>query len=211
MHKNNEKTYRDDFMKRSTPTSLALAFCFLGAQGAAHAAVIANFNVDEVDSFSFAKSINVQSASGAGSGTATLDDSGLVTMHLTNTSAIYESVNISRLYTSVADTKFYGSWSEGIFTPNSGQPNWTSCAELPGSSGGCFLAAGSSGAAFFGSVGGALAISGGTLVSSLSQIGGETLHSTYTFTPAVPIPTTAWLFGSGLIGLAGATRKRKSS
>jgi len=197
------KHIKDDFMKISNTSSFALAFIFLGAAGAAHAATIAKFNVAEVDSFSFASSIPVQSASGAGFGTATLDDSGLVTMHLTNASAIYQSGNISYIYTSVADTTFSGTWGSGIFAPTSGRPNWTSC-----SGSGCFLMAGSSGAVMFGSVSGSLALSGGNLVSSLSQIGGETLHSTYTFTPAVPIPAAAWLFGSTLIGLVSATRKR---
>lgn len=30
-------------------------------------------------------------------------------------------------------------------------------------------------------------------------------------TPQIPVPSAAWLFGSGLIGLAGAARKRKTA
>lgn len=33
---------------------------------------------------------------------------------------------------------------------------------------------------------------------------------TFTEAPAVPVPAAAWLFGSGLVGLAGVARRRKS-
>jgi hypothetical protein len=36
------------------------------------------------------------------------------------------------------------------------------------------------------------------------------LHVTASSAPAVPVPAAAWLFGSGLLGLAGAARRRRS-
>jgi hypothetical protein len=38
----------------------------------------------------------------------------------------------------------------------------------------------------------------------------STLTKDYSLVGAVPIPAASWLFGSGLIGLVGAVRKRKS-
>jgi len=200
-------------MKISKRASHALAFVFLGTAGIAHAAAIANFNVDIVDSISVPIPGGVQSASGHGAGTATLDDSGFITIHATDTSTIYWGSNNSYIYTTVAETTFSGTWSDsGKFTPISGQPNWTSCVDS-GTGLACqFIFPSSSGAATFGSVVGELAISGGSLATSLLQFGGiQVTSSTYTFTPAVPIPAAAWLFGSTLIGMVGAARKRLSA
>jgi hypothetical protein len=52
----------------------------------------------------------------------------------------------------------------------------------------------------------------GTLNTSQDTAGGAST-ATYSFTgsataPAVPVPAAAWLFGSGILGLAGATRRR---
>jgi hypothetical protein len=40
---------------------------------------------------------------------------------------------------------------------------------------------------------------------------GGIASNTYTITPAVPVPAAAWLFGSGLLGLAGTARRRRNS
>jgi len=46
-----------------------------------------------------------------------------------------------------------------------------------------------------------------------SNFGGVTfvLHLTGTVASAVPVPAAVWLFGSGLLGLAGVARRRKSA
>jgi hypothetical protein len=52
----------------------------------------------------------------------------------------------------------------------------------------------------------------GTLDTAQATQGG-TATSTYSFTgsaPEVPVPAAAWLFGSGLLGLAGAARRRRA-
>jgi hypothetical protein len=53
----------------------------------------------------------------------------------------------------------------------------------------------------------------GTLSTSQKTAGGPST-ATYSFSgsaaPAVPVPAAAWLFGSGLVGLAGAARRRRA-
>ncbi len=57
-------------------------------------------------------------------------------------------------------------------------------------------------------------VAGGTNTWTTKSVGGF-VTSAYTmdFTPAapVPVPAAAWLFGSGLLGLAGAARRRRSA
>lgn len=44
------------------------------------------------------------------------------------------------------------------------------------------------------------------------QLGNKNVTSTYNFAgTAVPVPAAAWLFGSGLLGLAGTARRRRSA
>jgi hypothetical protein len=64
-------------------------------------------------------------------------------------------------------------------------------------------------------ISGSLNINGGSIISgtlNTSQAAhGGPLTATYSFTsliPEIPIPAAAWLFGSGLLGLAGAKRRR---
>lgn len=53
---------------------------------------------------------------------------------------------------------------------------------------------------------------GVSALTLLGQTSGMFLQGTMTLAaPEVPVPAAAWLFGSGLIGLAGAARKRKAS
>ena len=58
-------------------------------------------------------------------------------------------------------------------------------------------------------------IAGGTNGSITNSVGTSvTGTNTYTFTntaPAVPVPAAAWLFGSGLLGLAGTARRRRNA
>lgn len=44
-----------------------------------------------------------------------------------------------------------------------------------------------------------------------AQLGGDIVTTTFNWSGyAVPVPASAWLFGSGLIGLAGAARRRRA-
>ena len=46
----------------------------------------------------------------------------------------------------------------------------------------------------------------GSFSTTMFTSGGQNIYA-YSFTQAVPIPATAWLFGSSLLGLAGIKRK----
>ncbi len=57
---------------------------------------------------------------------------------------------------------------------------------------------------------------GGTNTSQANTLGGAlktgvTYNFTNTTAPAVPVPAAAWLFGSGLLGLAGTARRRRNA
>jgi hypothetical protein len=60
---------------------------------------------------------------------------------------------------------------------------------------------------------GTVSLASGGQINTLQLIAGSyTYERDFQFTPAttptVPVPAAAWLFGSGLLGLAGAARRR---
>jgi len=51
----------------------------------------------------------------------------------------------------------------------------------------------------------------GTGTRTFSYQNGSSVTTAFSFSgTAVPVPAAAWLFGSGLLGLAGAARKRRN-
>jgi hypothetical protein len=65
----------------------------------------------------------------------------------------------------------------------------------------------------------ALSLAGGGINSLYANyvVNYTTVNTTYSFTGSgvainsVPVPAAAWLFGSGLIGLAGAARRKSKN
>ena len=47
-------------------------------------------------------------------------------------------------------------------------------------------------------------------ISGISSIGSQNGHFAYRSVSAVPLPTSVWLFGSGLVGLIGVARRKKA-
>lgn len=192
-----------------------LAVSVLAAAGAANAAVIDTYNVT-------INGVTTGLASGTltATGTASLDDAGVLTIDFT---ALNNQPSAGGTFTTGNQTVFNGSIAGGSFTVASGSTKYTSCT------------AGT--AACPGPITSALNISqpltatpatgnGGGLLEQAFTIAGGTNTSTaysynhllknvltYNFTnttaaPEVPVPAAAWLFGSGLLGLAGTARRR---
>lgn len=185
-----------------------LAVAVLAGAGAAHAATIASFTVTESGNSTYgAIPISSQSLTGI----ADLDSSGVLTITLSgliDASGVgYGTANISTV------NQFTGSIAAGVFTPASAQSKTTSCTNN-GSGTICGLVTLNTLVPLT-SFGGTISLSGGgTLTGTISSTGSNgvvsKLTSTDVLTPvsSVPVPATAWLFGSGLLGLAGVTRRR---
>ena len=191
------------FIKNS---SLISALLLSTTAGLAHAAIIAKYDISEVDSVYFGSPSNVIAA-GSGYGTATLDSSGLLTMHLVDVVTAFAN-NAGYLVT--ADSTMLGVLNNGVFSPITGMPNWTSCTDTGITPACSSVTQGVTETSTFVFVGGTLTSAGGTLISRLQQFNNlQSTRSTYTLTPVVPVPAAAWLFGSGLIGMTGASRRRR--
>lgn len=185
-----------------------LAVAVIAGAGAAHAATIASFTVTESGNSTYgAIPISSQSLTGI----ADLDSSGVLTITLSgliDASGVgYGTANISTV------NQFTGSIAAGVFTPASAQSKTTSCTNN-GSGTICGLVTLNTLVPLT-SFGGTISLSGGgTLTGTISSTGSNgvvsKLTSTDVLTPvsSVPVPATAWLFGSGLLGLAGVTRRR---
>ena len=181
-----------------------LAFLSITATGLIQAAPIANYSVSQTDNVTTFLGPSF-SGIGYGSGTATLDDSGLLTMLLTDTINLAGGLSI---YTMQANVVITGSLHNGLFTPEAGSATSTYCGSTGFDMCGALPFTLGTVAAFNAGIGGSLLQSGGTLTSSLTQyLGNQTTYSTYVLTPSfIPVPATAWLFGSGLLGLTGIAR-----
>jgi hypothetical protein len=169
------------------------------ATSTANASIIGQFNVIETD--------NPSHGSGetfSGTGAAILDDSGVLTanMHVVNSSGSF-------FVDTTQELQFLGNWDGETFNVLGGSvdiftctTNANVCSEnLPTGP-------------RYDNFSGQLNQSGGIIIN-FGLIPGspdlKTLFATYTFTPTtVPTPAAAWLFGSGLVGLIGITRKKKN-
>ena len=195
-------------MKSASLISLSIALLGSLIANATQASTIATFTVVETDVVT-APNFPGLSGSGTGSGTAVLDSSGLLTMHLSGTTVIDYGTPGYYAFTTTADTTFSGAWTYPFFTPASGQPNWTSCNDFGTNQTACSsLYPYGTGSSTFLSVSGQITMDGGTLNADLLQAGVQLTSSTYELTPAVPLPPAAGLFGSACLAIAGLRRKR---
>lgn len=179
--------------------------------GAANAATVATFNVNQnVDSILYLGMFQLVDAGlpHSGTGTGTLDSDGSIsldtTLHLQTTfgtdSITGSTYSIPSMGGSDASAHTYSCTPGPLDAMNT-------CASVianPNYSGG---------------------VSGGGLPDGMGDVftvvfdGGAAGSKTdYSFTltswtpaAAVPVPAAAWLFGSGLLGLAGAARRRRSA
>ena len=188
-----------------------LAVSVLAAAGAANAATVATFSVD------ITGNVNQAPATGTlvGTGTASLDDAGILTInsHNTTTLSLFGGTNVTTID---AQTVVSG----GALTGNS--LSWTSAVSTLSN---CQPVSGSAAAYICGQVPPTQAanIDQKPILFNLAAVGAQTIITsdaadptklnTYTLTAtsvpsAVPVPAAAWLFGSGLLGLAGTARRR---
>ncbi len=186
--------------------ALLIAFAFT-TTGIANASTIANFDVIYANDYGYPSSSGATNVTG----TAALDSSGILTVDMSVT-YIFDST-FAYL---TQERQYYGAWDGATLAPERGNASFLSCT--PTLSPLCSHFTDNNGPfdPATTTITGALNVSGGNIISRYSNIylntgdigiGIETL----TFAPtAVPIPAAAWLFGSGLIGLAGVTRKRKT-
>jgi hypothetical protein len=197
-----------------------LAVSVLAAAGAANAASVATFDVTVSGTISGALSGTLN-----GTGTATLDDGGAYTQNAVIHSVIgpgLSDVNLDS--TTIYSGTLTGNslaWTTGTNLINSctivtpGQPlNTVTCAGAqPGVTKPSTV---DQNPIVFGitSVGDVTTITG----TSFDSVNNITQATTFTLTatsvpgaPAVPVPAAAWLFGSGLLGLAGTARRRRAA
>lgn len=194
-----------------------LAVSVLAAAGAANAATIATFNVAVNGTISGALNGTL-----TGSGTATLDDTGVYNQHAVIHSVIgpgLSDVNLDS--TSIYSGTLTGNslaWTTGTTlinscTPNGSLPlNGVTCSGAqPGVTKPSTV---NQNPIVFGitSVGDVTTITG----TSFDSVNNITQATTFTLTAtsvpaAVPVPAAAWLFGSGLLGLAGTARRRRAA
>lgn len=199
-----------------------LALSVLAVAGATHAATVGTYNVAvSGNTLDWSGAVDPGTVIGGntGTGTATLDDSGVLTISSSFTFTAQVSAEFQVVSNLTATSIFQGTYSGGTFTVTSGTERYDSCSGYcsPGLLGGA--ADGTVTRDYdlsFGETKGSVTLmSGGTVVGDVSMAGGtyETLR-TFTLSPsapAVPIPAAAWLFGSGLIGLVGSARRRMAS
>jgi hypothetical protein len=198
-----------------------LAVSVLAAAGAANAATVATFDVAVNGVISGALNGTLTGRPG---GSATLDSSGVYTQNVIIHSVIGPGLsdvdlNATTIY-SGALTGNSLAWTTGtnvinlcsIVTP--GQPlNSVTCN---GTQQGTTLpSAVQQNPIVFGitSVGDVTILTGHSFdaVNNITQDTTFTLTATSVPTPAVPVPAAAWLFGSGLLGLAGTARRRRAA
>jgi hypothetical protein len=193
-----------------------LAVSVLAAAGAANAATIATFN-----SVALSATTDFTSTVGNG-GFGVLDTTGgVTTLTLTFTSSDTAlAPGFSANIANITDV-FTGTLSGGTFTITGGTT--AKAGPCTGAAAGVICNSAGNVLVFptldtFATASGTVSISGGgsittTFTSTGTQPTLTTSHYTLgagTPTPAVPVPAAAWLFGSGLLGLAGTARRRNA-
>ncbi len=189
-----------------------LAVSALAATGAAHAAVY-TFDASMNEPYNYDSGLIWQSV---GIGTGSLDTStGVLDILLAQTTTLFigNSSFGGATYTEhdVVNGTLTGSsflWTSGTSTRSACTPNGPFGGAVCGGSGSgtYLLAPDQNPIAFDLSYGGLTTFTTSRLASD-----GGVITATYTLTnttPAVPVPAAAWLFGSGLLGLAGIARRR---
>lgn len=198
--------FKETFMKAAR---YLLAVTALAGAVAANAATVASFDITLVNNYA----LGPYSSSGDGDGAAVLDGSGVLTVQTTEHDLIYYSGFADPVFDLViGKTNIYNGTFDGVtFTPTSGWLTNVSCFDnftqaacaglLPLDTLYPFLA-----------ISGQISVSGGgVLEGSFPTVDNGVNYLTTTFTPSVPVPAAAWLFGSGLLGLAGVRRKSKAA
>jgi hypothetical protein len=197
--------------------------------GAANASTVATYNVSGTTTIT-----GQTTGSGTNIGTAILDDSGVLTV---NYSANHITTAASGGFTSTSKSIFTGSYSGGVLTvtgatvqnltcvPDSAaNPAACSANLLLGTvqtqsnyvagtdSGGIPMNITSAGITYDNLFDSNLA-SDAFFIRSAAVSGAAitTVRATFTKVNAVPVPAAAWLFGSGLLGLAGTARRRRAA
>lgn len=173
---------------------------------AANAATVASFNITLENNYA----LGPYSSSGDGDGTAVLDGSGVLTVQTTEHDLVYALGLADPVFDLViVKTNTYNGTFDGItFTPTSGLLTNVSCFDN-------FTQAACAGLVPLDSVypfltvSGQISISqGGVLKGSFPTVDNGINYLTTTFTPTVPVPAAAWLFGSALLGLTGAVHRK---
>lgn len=206
-----------------------LALSVLAAAGLAQSATVATYNVvvsGNAYDWVGTSGLPVETSgdfegaaligNSVGTGTATLDDSGVLTINSTFhfSAAVYPTNPVESDLTAIS--VFQGTYSGGVFTVTSGTETYTSCSGYCSAG---FLGGAADGTVVrpydttYGFTFGSVDLTGGTAQGDVPLAGGsyEALRTfTLTTAPAVPVPAAAWLFGSGLLGLAGAARRRSA-
>lgn len=183
-----------------------LAVTALAGAVAANAATVASFNITLENNYA----LGLYSSFGDGDGTAVLDDSGVLTVQTTEHDLVYSSGLVDPVFDLVIGKTniYYGTFDGVTFTPASGVLSNVSCFDnltqaacaglVPLDTLYPFLA-----------VSGQISISeGGVLEGSFLTVDYGVNYQTTTFTPTVPVPAAAWLFGSSLFGLVGAAHRK---
>lgn len=179
------------------------------AAGAAHAATIGTATLTATSQIPIGPGTYLNN--GSGTGTATLDDSGTLTLNWSgNTTVLFTNV-MAVSFSDVAT----GTIAGGTFTMTGGHTHINSCSPVSGTNF-CADALSTPENTFTSNISGSIALAlgaSGTFTASYQSPGGQVNNtynlSNFTPAPAVPVPAAAWLFGSGLLGLAGTARRRK--
>jgi hypothetical protein len=183
-----------------------MAAAMLAGTVSASAATVASFNITMTNNYA----LSPYSSSGSGDGTAILDNSGVLTVQTTEHDLIYYTGVVGPVFDlTIVKTNTYNGIFDGVtFTPTFGLLNNISCFDN-------FTQLACAGLMPldvyypFLTISGQISIgAGGVLDGSFPTVDNGVNYITTTFTPTVPVPAAAWLFGSSLLGLAGITRRK---
>ena len=161
-----------------------------------------------IASFTYVQTAVFAAASISGNGTAVLDDAGTFTFTGdTTTTGFFDAPSAKVNSTTVLEGTITGNslvWESGLSTLNSCTQIWpptgnSVCDQAPANAP---FTADQQPIVFN------LAPGGTTVITTDAADPANTITYTFTTVAAVPVPATIWLFGAGLLGLAGAARRR---